>query len=202
MVLSHNALCTRYTPLLYSCIISNRKISRMRYCGADERKVEQIVQSQFTKLLEVMRKRNCQEVSSWNDPLVDDNCSFEKVFLSSFNFGVESPSDIRWIFEEILTFASEALLTYVIELIGFWVESQAQWITADDWLYRQCITVITNVTSKLATEKCIAVISKLVKFPKIKAFAAQDVNLGQILSIEGQALRTLLIANCQQSFLR
>lgn len=170
----------------------------MKYFGEGHRNIDDVIDAQIRELIDVMRKGATEETNSWNDPLSDDNCSFEKIMLTSLNFGLTSPRQIRWFFEELLTFASEQLLVFVIDLISFWIDNQLQWIIADDWLYRQCIKVITNMTSLTAREKGLNVVSKLIRMDKIKEFAASELNMSLVLALQDTEIRnSLLIILCE-----
>jgi hypothetical protein len=82
----------------------------MKLVGNGDSTPENVTEMHFKELIEVMRKSTGTDLNSWNDSLADDNCAFEKIILTSFNFGLTSPKQIRVFFEEILSFASSSLL--------------------------------------------------------------------------------------------
>ena len=158
----------------------------MKYFGENSpRHLDEILDTQFDKLLEVIRKGSSSDTNSWNDTVGDDNCSFEKIMLSSFNFGLKKPKQIRVFFETLVTFASEPLLIFIAELVSFWVDNHLQWIIADDWLYLQTITVIKAMKTETAIDKGLVVLTKLLRKDKIAKFAAQPNNIEFVLAVQG-----------------
>lgn len=196
---SQNALCTRYTPMLYSYIISYSKIVKMKYFGENSpRNFDEILNPQFDKLLDVIKKGSMSDTNSWNDTVGDDNCSFEKIMLSSFNFGLKKPKQIRSFFETIVTFASEPLLIFIAELISFWVDNHLQWIIADDWLYQQSVAVVKAMKTQPAIDKGLNVLSKLLRKEQIAKFAARPANMERVLTVsDANKKNALLIILCE-----
>ena len=158
----------------------------MTYVGENNtpRNMDQIINDQFRELINVIKRDASIDTNSWNDALGDDNCSFEKIMLTSLNFGLKAPRQIRSFLEELLTFASEPLLIFIADLISFWVDNHLQWIIADSWLYQQIIKVISTMQTQPAIDKALIVVSKLLRLDKIKHFAASETNMERVLEIQ------------------
>ena len=75
------------------------------------------------------------------------------------------------------------------------VDLQLQWIIADDWVYRQLLSILQNLKEK---SRAIEILRKLAKIPKIKAFAAESFNFNLAMEIsDPEAKSEVLTILCE-----
>ena len=98
-------------------MVSDRKLNKVSHVG--DQTLDQYFEGQFREISNCLKQRHLDNTSARSDQS-EDNAILEKLLLSSFNFGLTSPRQIRKFFEDIVTWASEALLIFMTDLIELW----------------------------------------------------------------------------------
>ena len=84
-----------------------------------DQSLDQYLEEQFRQISECLKARHLDNASARSDQS-EDNAILEKLLLSSFNFGLTSPRQIRSFFEGMVLWASEPLLIFMAEIIELW----------------------------------------------------------------------------------